>query len=55
MRPGLAGEAAMRTILERAAARGEINLDQVTPRIAALPVDLYRHEMFVTGAPAPMP
>ena len=34
----------MRTILERAAVRGEVNLDQVSPRIAALPVDLLRHE-----------
>lgn len=47
------GEAAMRTILERAAARGEINLDHVTPRIAALPVDLLRHEIFVAGASIP--
>jgi Tetracyclin repressor-like, C-terminal domain len=47
------GEAAMRTILERAAARGEINLDQVTPRIAALPVDLLRHEIFVGSASVP--
>jgi hypothetical protein len=47
------GEAAMRTILERAAARGEINLDQVTPRIAALPVDLFRHEVLVASASVP--
>ena len=48
-----APEAAMRTILERAAARGEVHLDQITPRIAALPVDLLRHEVFVSGAPVP--
>ncbi len=48
-----AGEAAMRTILERAAARDEINPDQVTPRIAALPVDLFRHEAFLASAPVP--
>ncbi len=48
-----AGEAAMRAILERAAARDEINLDQITPRIAALPVDLLRHELLVTSAPVP--
>lgn len=47
------GEAAMRTILERAAARGEINLDQTSPRIGALPVDLFRHEVLVTSAPVP--
>ena len=43
----------MRTIVERAAARGEINLDQITARIAALPVDLLRREVFVTNAPVP--
>lgn len=47
------GDAAMRTILERAAARGEINLDQITPRIAALPVDLLRHEIFVASGSVP--
>ena len=48
-----AGEAAMRKILERANARDEINLDQITPRIAALPVDLLRHEIFVASASIP--
>lgn len=49
------GEAAMRTLLKRAAARGEISLDQITPRIAALPVDLLRHEVFLAGASVPDP
>jgi AcrR family transcriptional regulator len=48
-----AGEAAMRTILERANARGEVDLDQITHRIAALPVDLLRHEIFVASALVP--
>lgn len=48
-----AGDAAMHTILQRAATRHEINLDQINPRIAALPVDLLRHEMFVNGPPVP--
>jgi AcrR family transcriptional regulator len=42
------GSTVMTTILERAAGRGEIRLDRVTPRIARLPLDLLRHEMFVT-------
>ncbi|PWT72380.1 MAG: TetR family transcriptional regulator [Chloroflexi bacterium] len=42
------GSIVMTTILERAAARGEVRLDRVTPRIARLPLDLLRHEMFVT-------
>ncbi len=44
---------AMMTILKRGAERGEVRLDKVTPRIASLPVDLLRHELFVTRAPVP--
>jgi AcrR family transcriptional regulator len=43
------------TILRRAADRGEIDLSRVTPRIARLPMDLVRHEMVVTHAPASEP
>jgi AcrR family transcriptional regulator len=35
------------TILTRAAARGQVRLDKVTPRIAALPGDLLRHELLL--------
>lgn len=42
---------AMLVILERAAARGEVRLEKVTPRIASLPTDLVRHELLVTDAP----
>ena len=48
-----APEAAMRTILERAAGRGEIDLDLIAPRVAALPVDLLRHEAIFASAPVP--
>lgn len=41
------------TILERADRRGEIQLDRITPRVASLPVDLVRHELFRTQAPVP--
>jgi AcrR family transcriptional regulator len=36
---------AITTILNRAAARGEVRPDRITPRIASLPGDLLRHEM----------
>jgi AcrR family transcriptional regulator len=41
----------MMTILRRAADRGEVDVARVTPRIAALPGDLYRHQFLVTGRP----
>jgi AcrR family transcriptional regulator len=34
------------TVLERAAGRGEVRVDRITPRIAALPDTLLRHELF---------
>ena len=39
----------MMTILRRAAERGEVDLEKVTPRMAALPGDLQRHQVLVTG------
>jgi hypothetical protein len=39
----------MMTILRRAAERGEVDLGKVTPRIAALPGDLQRHQFLITG------
>ncbi len=47
------GADVMTTILQRAAARGEVRLDKVTRRMATLPVDLARHELLVTRAPVP--
>lgn len=44
------GTSAMMTILRRAAERGEVNLESVTPRIASLPLDLTRHEVLVNRA-----
>jgi AcrR family transcriptional regulator len=41
----------MRTILQRAAERGEVSLDKVTPRVASLPLDLTRHEILFSQAP----
>jgi len=50
-----AGEAAMRTILRRAAERGEIADRPLSDRVASLPVDLARHEMmFVSRGPVPV-
>jgi AcrR family transcriptional regulator len=44
------GSEVMMTILRRAAERGEVRLDKITRRIASLPVDLLRHELFITHA-----
>src|SRR6266545_458367 len=38
----------MMTILTHAAHRGEVRLDNVTPRIAALPGDLLRHQLLLS-------
>ena len=46
-----AGPNAMEQILDRAAARGELDPARLTPRLAALPVDLIRHELLMTGRP----
>lgn len=40
----------MDPILERAAARGEISLSTITPRLAAVPIDLFRNELLIGGA-----
>ena len=40
----------MTTILKRAADRGEVRGD-ISPRIATLPIDLFRHELFLTRTP----
>ena len=42
--------AVMMTLLTRAAERGEIPLEKVTPLIAALPGILIRHELFLSSA-----
>jgi len=50
----VAGEpGTMQAILDRAAARGEIDSGRLSPRIASLPVDLVRHDLIMTLAPIP--
>jgi len=39
--------------IERAIARGEIDPARLTPRIASLPYDLWRHEVMMTLKPVP--
>ncbi|MFI1354140.1 TetR/AcrR family transcriptional regulator [Streptomyces sp. NPDC020898] len=47
------GAETIMVVLERADQRGEVELDRITPRVASLPVDLVRHELFRTQAPVP--
>lgn len=42
---------AIMTILYKAAERGEIEIDKITPRIATLPNDLVRHELLINREP----
>lgn len=46
------GTDVMTTILKRAADRGEVRSD-ISPRVATLPTDLFRHEFFLTRTPPP--
>ena len=49
----LQGDSAlMMTLLERAAERGEVQLETISPRVATLALDLMRNELLVTRAPA---
>ena len=49
-----AGEpSALDEMLRRAAARGEIGPGEVSPRIAAVAVDLVRHDLIMNQAPMP--
>lgn len=43
----------LRSVLERAAERGEINAARITLRIISLPMDLIRNEHLLRGAPVP--
>ncbi|CAM4482514.1 TetR/AcrR family transcriptional regulator [Paenibacillus phoenicis] len=45
---------AMTILLNRAAERGEIRPEKITPRITRLPVDLVRHEWLITLEPVSM-
>src|SRR5262249_36678015 len=46
---------AITAILTRAAGRGEVRPDRVTPRIVRLPGDLLRHEIMLQHGDAPDP
>ena len=50
----LAGEpTAMQIVLDRAVARGEIDPDRLSPRIATLPLDLVRHDVIMNRSLVP--
>src|ERR1035438_654465 len=50
----LAGQpTAMQVVLDRAVARGEIEADRLSPRIASLPLDLVRHDLIMNRSPVP--
>jgi AcrR family transcriptional regulator len=40
-------------IIARAIERGELDPARITPRVAALPFDLFRHEVLMSQAPVP--
>ena len=46
-----AGNQVMTAILKRATERGEVR-DDIPPRVATLPIDLLRHELFISLSPA---
>jgi AcrR family transcriptional regulator len=48
-----AGAEAMEAILRAAAARGEVRLDRIPPRVASLPTDLARHELLFRRTAVP--
>jgi AcrR family transcriptional regulator len=49
----LGQETVLNELLERAAARGEIELDLLKPRVRRLVFDLYLHELMTTLRPVP--
>ena len=51
VRAQIVGPDVMQAVLTRAVDRGEIAAERLTPRIAALPTDLARHEILTTFAP----
>jgi AcrR family transcriptional regulator len=46
-------ETALDGVIRRAIDRGEISADRLTPRIARLPLDLFRYELLMTLEPVP--
>lgn len=51
VRATFANDRLVRSILDRAVNRGEIDPNRLTPRMVALPVDLTRHELLMTFEP----
>ncbi len=53
LRGKLEGRPIMEELLERGVHRGEIDPGRLTSRIASLPLDLLRHEVFMSHKPVP--
>jgi AcrR family transcriptional regulator len=53
LRSNIAGHSLIEKVLQRGIARGEIDPEKLTPRIASLPMDLLRHDVIMTLKPIP--
>jgi AcrR family transcriptional regulator len=53
LRSKLEGRRTIEEVLQRGVRRGEIDPSKLTKRIASLPLDLGRHEVFMTHKPVP--
>jgi AcrR family transcriptional regulator len=51
LRARLVGESKFEQVLRRGVARGELDQSRLTPRVSSLPLDLLRHEVFMTRKP----
>ena len=46
-------DALLAEVIRRAVARGEVTPEQISERVARLPIDLFRHELMMTLRPVP--
>jgi AcrR family transcriptional regulator len=53
LRAKMVGDSKFHEVLRRGVARGELDQSRLTSRISSLPLDLLRHEVFMTRKPVP--